>query len=114
MKQLTPNHYKIILRDISEGEGGAFEVFAPAFHAYCFGDSPLEALESYYIYFEDEKERREKEKIPMPKSDIMPQKLKQVPLRIPQDVYEHIASTAREKGISFNSMVTGILAGVSG
>ena len=110
MKKFKPHHYKIILRDISEGDQEGFEVYVPALHAYCYGDTVEGALESYYIYFEDEQERRKKEGIDMPKSDVKPQKLKQVPLRLPQDVYEQAMSVAKSRGMSFNAFVTDILA----
>jgi hypothetical protein len=106
MAKLTPNHYKIILRDISEGRGEAFEAFVPAFHAFNFGDTVEEALETYHIYFKDEAKRRAKLGIPMPKSDVTEEKIKQVPLRIPMNVFEKIASMSKDSGLSFNGFVT--------
>ena len=112
MKELKPHHYKIILRDISEGNQEGFSVDVPAFHAYCYGDSIEGALESYYIYFEDEKERRKKEGIPMPKPDAAREKTKQVPLRLPESTYEKLAAMAKEHGTSFNRFVVGVLEGI--
>jgi hypothetical protein len=106
MANLTPNHYKIILRDISEGKGKAFEAFVPAFHAFNFGDTIEEALKTYQIYFKSEAKRREKLGIPMPKSDVAEEKIKQVPLRIPESVFEKIASMSKNSGLSFNGFVT--------
>ena len=39
MKELKPHSYKLILRDISEGDQAGFEIFVPAFHAHCYGDT---------------------------------------------------------------------------
>jgi len=106
MDQLTPNHYKVILRDISEGRGEAFEAFVPAFHTFNFGDTIEEALETYRIYFKSEAKRRKKFGIPMPKSDVGQEKNKQIPLRLPESIYEKILSLSKDKGLSFNSFVT--------
>ena len=106
---ITPNHYKIIIRDISEGQGEAFEAYIPAFDAHHFGDTIKEALKSYYIYFESEKERRKKLNLAMPKSDVIQEKIKQVPLRLPANLYEKIVSQAKNHGISFNSFVAKLL-----
>ena len=51
MIELTRNHYKIIIRDISEGKGEAFEAYVPAFDSRNFGDTIDEALKSYFVYF---------------------------------------------------------------
>ena len=102
-KDLTQNHYKVIIHDISEGRGEGFEAYVPAFNAHNFGDTMEEALESYYIYFEDEKERREKEGIPMPKPDVIEYEIKQVPLRIPESLYQKILSLSKNRGLSFNT-----------
>ncbi len=112
MKKAKPHDYKLILRDISEGEQVGFEVHVPALNAFCFGDGIQSALNSYYVYFEDELLRRNKEGIEMPKSDAKPQKLKQVPLRLPEDVYQQAVNTAKTRGLSFNAMVTGMLSGI--
>lgn len=109
MKEIKPHHYKIVLRDISDGEQVGFDAYSPAFHAHCFGDSIPEALESYYIYFEDEKKRRKKEGISMPKPDGTREKTKQVPLRLPESTFEKLAAMAKEHGTSFNRFVVGIL-----
>jgi hypothetical protein len=112
MNKLTPNHYKIIIRDISEGIGEAFEAYVPAFNAFNYGDSIEEALKSYYIYFKSEEKRRKKLGIDMPKPDVMRGKIKQVPLRLPENVYEKTMSKAKEKGMSFNGFVAIMLEGV--
>ena len=109
MNTITPNSYKIIIRDISEGRGEAFEVFVPAFYSYNFGDTIEKAIQSYYLYFESEKKRRKKEGIHMPVPDIFPQKMKQIPLRISEGIYEKIASKAEENGLSFNRFVQSLL-----
>jgi len=110
MKELKPHSYKLILRDISEGDQEGFEIFVPAFHAHCYGDTIDGALESYYIYFEDEEKRRKKKGIEMPKPDVKPQALRQVPLRLPQDIYDQAVSVAKRRGMSFNALVTDLLA----
>ena len=112
MKEFKPHHYKVILRDISEGNQEGFEIYVPALHAYCFGDTIEGALQSYYIYFEDEVERRKKEKIDMPKPDVKPQKLRQIPLRLPHDVYEQAVNIAKNRGMSFNALVTNMLTAI--
>ena len=112
MKELKPHHYRVVLRDISDGEQEGFDAYIPAFMAHCFGDSILEALESYYIYFEDEKDRRKEEGIPMPTPDSITEKTKQVPLRLPESTYERLANMAKNQGTSFNRLVIGILEGV--
>lgn len=104
MQKVTPHHYKLIIRDISNGKGEAFEVYTPAFNAHHFGDSIEKALKSYYLYFESEKRRRKKENLTMPKADIE-NKIKQVPLRIKEDIYENILSQAKQSGLSFNGFV---------
>src|SRR5690606_8383049 len=81
MTIIKPHHYKIIVRDISEGKEKGFEVFAPALHAYCLGETLEEALEAYYVYFKDEVERRKKANLRMPKPDSMKEEIKQIPLR---------------------------------
>lgn len=112
MKNPKPHDYKLILRDISEGEEAGFEIYVPALNAFCYGQDIQLALDSYYIYFKDELLRRKKEKIEMPKPDARPQKLKQVPLRLPEDVYEQAINTAKNRGLSFNALVTGMLSGI--
>lgn len=107
------NHYKFIVRDASEGRGEAFEVFVPAFDNRNFGNTIGKAFESYYAYFEDEIKRRNELKIPMPKSDIINEKTKQIPLRLPESVYEKAASKAKEKGLSFNGFVSGMLENIT-
>ena len=109
MNKLTPNHYKIIIRDISEGSGEAFEAYIPAFDAHNFGETIEQALKSYYIYFKSEEKRRRKLGIDMPKPDVIREKIKQVPLRLAEDVYEKTMSRAKEKGLSFNGFVAGML-----
>lgn len=109
MNPITPNSYKIVIRDISEGRGEAFEVFVPAFCAYNFGDTIEEAIKSYYLYFKSESKRRKKEGIPMPLPDIIPQKMKQIPLRISENTYEKVAARAEEHGLSFNRFVQSLL-----
>jgi len=106
MTDLTPNHYKIILRDISEGRGEAFETYVPAFNAHNFGDTVNKALKAYQIYFKSEKKRREKQNIPMPKPDVTKENIRQVPLRLPESVYEKIVHQSKDSGLSFNSFVT--------
>lgn len=113
MNKLTPNHYKFIIRDISEGKGEAFEVFVPALNAHNFGDTIEEALNSYYVYFESEVKRRKRLKMSMPKSDIIKEKTKQVPLRLSESIYEKTASRAKEKGLSFNGFVATMLDNIS-
>lgn len=108
-KTINPYSYKMIISDISDGNGEAFEVYMPAFNAHHFGDTIKDAIKSYYIYFESEKVRRKKLKISMPKPDLMYGKIKQVPLRIPETVYEKIANMAENKGQSFNRFVTSLL-----
>ena len=109
MNIMTPNHYKIMIRDISEGKGEAFEVYAPAFNSHNFGDTIDDAIHAYHLYFESEQIRREKLGIPMPKSDVLKERTKQVPLRIPESVYEKISNKAKNSGLSFNGFVTGLL-----
>jgi hypothetical protein len=112
MNKLNPNHYKIIIRDISEGSGEAFEAYIPAFDAHNFGDTIDAAIKSYFVYFKSEEKRRKKLGIDMPKPDVMREKVKQVPLRLPENIYEKIMSKAKEKGMSFNGFVSVMLDGV--
>jgi len=106
MANLNSNHYKIILRDISEGRGEAWEAYVPAFDAHNFGDTIEKALKTYHIYFKSEAKRREKLGIPMPKSDVGQEKIRQVPLRLPESIYEKISSLSKNNGLSFNGFVT--------
>ena len=48
----------------------------------------------------------------MPKPDVMREKVKQVPLRLPEGIYDKIMSKAKEKGMSFNGFVAVMLEGV--
>jgi len=107
-QHLTPFHYRIILKDISEGKSESFEAYVPAFHAYNFGNSPDEALEAYKIYFISEKKRRDDNLIAMPQPDIM-LKQKQVPLRLNINLYERVVDLARRRGMSFNKYVGKVL-----
>ena len=106
MTNLTTNHYKIILRDISEGRGEAFEAYVPAFDAHNFGDTIEKALKTYQTYFKSESKRRERLGISMPKPDVTQEKTKQVPLRLPESVYEKIMHQSKDSGLSFNGFVT--------
>ena len=105
MSKMTPNHYKIIIRDISEGRGEAFEAYVPAFDAHNFGDTFEEAIKSYLIYFKSEEKRRAKMNIAMPKPDVIKEKTKQVPLRLPESIYEKALQQSKESGLSFNGFV---------
>ncbi len=106
-------HYRVILSDISQGKGEAFEAYVPAFQSYHLGETPSEALSSYQTYFLDEKKRREKADIAMPTPDIEP-KQKQVPVRLNVDLYERISTLARQRGTSFNKFVVQTLEHVRG
>ena len=106
MNKITSNHYKIIIRDISEGKGEAFEAYVPAFDAHNFGDTIEEAIKSYLIYFKSEEKRRAKMGLPMPKPDVIKEKIKQVPLRLAESIYEKALQQSKENGQSFNSYVS--------
>lgn len=100
----TPFSYRIILKDLSEGKGEAFEAYVPAFQSHNFGDTPEDAINSYKKYFQSEVKRRKKEKISMPMPDIM-EIQKQVPLRMNVGLYNQVADLAKQQGLSFNKFV---------
>jgi len=109
MKNFTPHFYKIMLRDISEGQGEAFEAYVPAFDSHNFGDTIEDALKAYYKYFASELKHRKKDGIEMPKPDAFEERMKQVPLRLPESIYEKNVQKAKEQGKSFNAFVTAVL-----
>lgn len=100
----SPYQYRLIIEDMSEGRGEGIEVFVPALRAHILGGTVGEALRAYETYFADELARRKKEGMTMPAPDIQ-KKQKQIPLRIDEDLYEHIVTRARQKKISFNRFV---------
>ncbi|QQR83112.1 hypothetical protein IPJ72_04850 [Candidatus Peregrinibacteria bacterium] len=108
---MNPNHYRIIISDISEGAGEAYEAYVPAFQAHHFGDTIEKAIEAYHAYFITEVERRKKKNIAMPSSDIIKYKTKQVPLRIPEETYLKALDIAKTKHQSFNAFVSSLLEG---
>ena len=110
--RLTPFHYRFMVQDISAGQGEAFEVYVPAFQSHHLGGNPMEAMEAYTVYFADEKKRRKKEGIAMPKPDVEKQQ-KQVPVRMNIELYEQISSLAKQKGTSFNKFVVETLEKIS-
>lgn len=108
----TPFSYRIIVKDLSEGRGEAFEAYVPAFASHNFGDTPEEAIGAYKLYFSSELKRRKKEKIAMPLPDICDQQ-KQVPLRLSLTLYNQLVETARQRGLSFNKFVVKTLEEIS-
>lgn len=111
-KKFHPHDYKIVIIKLRDGDQEGFEFYVPAFKAHVFGDTIEEALEGYLGYFDDEVKLRKKEGIPMPKPDCLPDMIKQVPLRIPQRVYQNIAELAKKQGQSFNGFVSKLLENV--
>ena len=111
-KKFHPHDYKIIVTKLRDGDQEGFEFYVPAFDAIIFGDTVEEALEGYLGYFDSEVKRRKKEGIPMPKPDSLPDMIKQIPLRIPQRVYQNVSELAKKQGQSFNSFVSKLLESV--
>ena len=108
-QNIYPHSYKIVITDLSGGKKEAFEIYVPALDAIIFGDTIDEALEGYLGYFDSEVKRRKKEGIPMPPSDSKPDMVKQVPLRLPQRVYQRVSENAKKQGQSFNRFVVNLL-----
>lgn len=108
-EKVYPHSYKLELIDLSGGKEEAFEIYVPAFKAHIFGDTIEEALEGYMQFFDEEVALRKKKKISMPMPDSKSDLIKQIPLRIPNRVYQSISEKAKKEGQSFNQFVAHLL-----
>ncbi|GEM_PF-2283952 len=109
LEKVYPHSYKLVITDLSGGQEKAFEIYVPAFKAHIFGDTIAEALKGYMQYFDEEVEIRKKKKIAMPRPDYKSDEIKQVPLRLSEQIYQGISAKAKKQGQSFNSFVAHLL-----
>ena len=97
--------YDYIVHNIGTAKEPAYKAVVPAINAIVFGDNFQELQEGIIMSIEDETNARKKEgqKMPAPERDS---KLSgKLVLRINPTLHEHLALTAKARGMSLNKFI---------